>query len=53
MFHLAIADCIVSGVTMPLEAIWRFTVQVYSCLGLEKDNILVKHIFIQFKDLYK
>ena len=28
VFHLAIADFIVSVVTMPLEAIWRFTVQV-------------------------
>ena len=28
VFHLTIADMIVSGITMPLEAIWRFTLQV-------------------------
>ena len=28
VFHLTIADFIVSGITMPLEAVWRFTLQV-------------------------
>ena len=28
VFHLTIADFIVSGITMPLEAIWRFMLQV-------------------------
>ena len=27
VFHLTIADCLVSFVTMPLEAAWRFTMQ--------------------------
>ena len=27
MFHLTIADCLVSFITMPLEAGWRLTMQ--------------------------
>ena len=28
VFHLTVADSIVSFITMPLEAVWRFTLQV-------------------------
>ena len=28
MFHLTLADALVSFITMPMEAAWRFTMQV-------------------------
>lgn len=40
VFHLTIADFIVSGITMPLEAIWRFSLQWYG------DNLSCKMLMV-------
>ena len=40
MFHLTVADAMVSFITMPLEACWRFTMQ------WQADNITCKMLMV-------
>ena len=51
VFHLTIADTLVSFVTMPLEAAWRFTQQVANIsLRLYKDTKKTSDILTLFPD---
>ena len=49
VFHLTLADAVISFITMPMETIWRVVIEVMFSLKEQSSNMFVCNIWMKFQ----